>query len=130
MSGVVKRTQFIFETEILRSGAGLEDVMSCVLDASLCTTQFSGVRGRFIVPQGTVLTWVGTPFASKVSPAFMNNGQGSSNPLNGSGTSAAFVQADVAGILSRTIELIVGDAQLAGTAPEDESDQDASVFHH
>jgi hypothetical protein len=121
LTGVVKRSRFIFENEILRSAAGLDDVKSMVLDATKVNTTFSGVPFRYIVPMGAVLVKSGT----KVAPAFMNNGQAGQGASLGSGGAGAWVAADVVGILSRTVELIVGD-----TAPDSKSDTDVSVFHH
>lgn len=124
MGGVIKREAFIFENEVLRSGAGVTDILSTVLDATKVNTTFSGVAGRYIVPQGAVMYWTGDPYDSKVAPAFMNNGQSGQFALDGSGSAGAWQQADIAGILTRTIELIVGDGAVA-----DESDTDASLFH-
>lgn len=121
MAGVVKRTQFVFETECLRSAAGLDDVKSMVLDATKVNTTFSGVAGRYIVPQGAVLVKSGT----KVAPAFMNNGQAGQGASLGSGGAGAWAPTDIVGVLSRTIELLVGDG-----APDSKSDVDASVLHH
>lgn len=121
MAGVVKRNLFVFETECLRSAAGLDDVKSMVLDATKVNTTFSGVAGRYIVPQGAVLVKSGT----KVAPAFMNNGQAGQGASLGSGGAGAWAPTDIVGVLSRTIELLVGDG-----APDSKSDVDASVLHH
>lgn len=120
MAGVIKKTQFIFETECLRSAAGLDDVKSMVLDATKVNTTFSNVAGRYVVPQGAVLCKSGT----KVAPAFMNNGQAGQGAALGS-SGGTFVAADIVGVLSRTVELIVGDG-----APDSKSDVDVSVLHH
>lgn len=121
MAGVVKRNLFVFETECLRSAAGLDDVKSMVLDATKVNTTFSGVAGRYIVPQGAVLVKSGT----KVAPAFMNNGQAGQGASLGTGGAGAWAPTDIVGVLSRTIELLVGDG-----APDSKSDVDASVLHH
>lgn len=124
MTGVIKRDRFIFENEALRSAAGLDDILSKVLDATTVNTSFSGVPGRYIVPQGAVMVFVDPSDSdSKIAPAFMNNGQGSNFATLGT-NSGAYQAGDVCGILSRTIELIVGDA-----GPDSTSDCDASVWH-
>jgi hypothetical protein len=121
LAGVIKRSEYVFETECLRSAAGLDDVKSMVLDATKVNTTFSGVAGRYVVPQGAVMVKSGT----KVAPAFMNNGQAGQGASLGTGGAGAFAAADVVGVLSRTIELLVGD-----TAPDSKSDVDASILHH
>lgn len=120
MAGVVKRTRFVFESEILRSAAGLDDVKSMVLDATKVNTTFSGVAGRYIVPMGSVLVKSG----AKVAPLFMNDGTTDQGALMGTGGASAYVAGDIVGILSRTVELLVGDG-----APDSKSDVDVSVLH-
>lgn len=120
MAGVIKRERFVFESEALRSAAGLDDVKSMVLDATKVNTTFSGVAGRYIVPQGAVMCFSGT----KVAPCFMNNGQAGQGASLGTGGAGAYQAADIAGILSRTVELIVGDGAVAS-----ESDVDVSIWH-
>jgi len=120
LSGVIKRTRFVFENEALRSGAGLDDVKSMVLDATKVNTTFSGVAFRYIVPQGAVMVFSG----AKVAPAFMNNAQAGQGASLGTGGAGAYQASDIAGILSRTIELIVGT-----DSPDSKSDTDASIWH-
>jgi len=84
-------------------------------------TSFSNVTGRYIVPQGAILVFSGT----KVAPAFMNNGQSGQGASLGTGGSGAYQASDIAGVLSRTVELIVGDG-----AVDSKSDTDVSVWHH
>jgi len=125
MAGVVKRTEFTFDTEILRSAAGLDDVKSSVVAATKCNTTFSGITGRIIIPAGCVMVKISGDAKKRVAPLYMNDATTNQGVLVGSGGSAAYVAADIAGILSRTIELIIGDG-----AVTDVSDTDVSLFYN
>jgi len=124
VTGVIKRTEFIFEHEMLRSAAGLDDIKSMVLDATKVNTTLSGTPFRYIVPAGAVLAKSGG--SGKVLPIFMNDGTTGQNALAGSGGSSAYVAADIVGVLSRTVELIVSGVG----AVDSKSDTDVSVLHH
>jgi len=129
MAGVIKRSEFIFEHEILKSGAGLDDILSETLAAQYVNESFSGVSRRYVVPAGSVMVWVPGDSKKRVAPLFMNDGTTGMGALMGTGTASAYQAADIAGILSRTIELIVGDETASGAAPTSASDTDASLLH-
>jgi hypothetical protein len=125
MAGVIKRTEFTFETEILRSASGLDDVKSSVIAATKCNTTFSGIAGRIIIPAGCVMVKIAGDAKKRVAPLYMNDGTAGQGALVGTGAASAYQAADVAGILSRTLELIVGDG-----AVTDVSDTDVSLFYN
>lgn len=104
MAWNIIRNGVVVEKEILRSAAGLDDVLSRVVDANDVPENPAG-SGRYILEAGTVLV---TDTSNKVKPA-----------------GAGIVAADVVGILGVTKEFWQGG--VSATAAHDEP---VAVYHH
>lgn len=102
----IVRNGVIVEKEILKSVAGLDDVLSHVVDATT-VAENPASSGRYILEAGTVLSLVGGG-STKVRPA-----------------PALVAAADVVGILGVTREFYIGD----GTTATAKSDEPVPVYH-
>lgn len=104
------------EKEILRSGAGLDDIKSMVVDSTKVAENPTS-SGRYILEAGTVMIKV--PASSKIQPI---NAAGAT----GSGGAGAIVAADIVGIMGHTREFQLGVGVVAGSA----TDEPVPVLHH
>jgi hypothetical protein len=111
----VERTAQLFQKEILRSAAGLDDIKSMVLDATK-VDEYPTSSGRYVLEAGHVLAKI--TGSDKVQPVAMNSG-------GGSGGGGAYAAADIVGILGHTVEIWKGD-----DAIDAKSDEPIPVLHH
>lgn len=113
-----RRTATLFEKEILRSAAGLDDIKSMVIDSTKIDQNPSS-SGRYVLEAGNVMVKI--PSSSKIMPIAAAAASG-----QGSGGSGAYVAADIVGILGSAIEFFIGQGVTASGA----TDEPASILHH
>lgn len=118
MPSNVSRIATFFQKEILRSGAGLDDIPSYVIDSTKIA-EYPASSGRYVLEAGTVMVKVQGDAAKKIMPLH-------SNAAGGSGGAGAYVAADIVGILASTIEFYIGE----GVTASGKTDEAVAVFWH
>lgn len=118
MARYVRRTANFYDIEILRSAAGLEDIMSKVVDSTHIPENPSG-SGRYVLVAGNVMGKISGDASGRIAPI--------AGTALGSGGAGAWTAADIVGILAQTKEFALGPGMpAAGT----QSDEEVAVLHH
>jgi len=106
----VNRSAVFIDEEILWSAAGLDDIISAVVDSNK-VDENPGSSGRYIVAAGTVLVKIAGD-ATKLQPI----------TFSGAPTTVT----DIVGVLGHNREFMLGPGITAGDA----SDEPVAVLHH
>lgn len=115
MANNVERTAVIEDREILRSAAGLNDILNKVM-AAYTVPEFPDSSGRYIVPKGTVCALISGDSLGRIQPITSDNYDGE----------------DIVGITAKKTEFaIAADVPAEGSA-DNGSNQDEAValLHH
>lgn len=122
MANNVERTAVLEDREVLRSAAGLNDIKSGVIAAHTVPQWLSS--GRYLLPKGTVMAKLSGDDQERLCPVTHSGG--------GSGSSGAYVAADIVGILAAKVEFAIGPDVPADGALDNASNQDepCALLHH
>jgi len=111
----IQRTAALSDNEFLRSPAGLDDSLSVVIDSTK-VAELPASSGMYQLYKGTVMGKINA--SSKVCAI--------SAGAYGSGSSGAWVAADIVGILANNVKFWIGQGITAGAA----TDEPAAVLWH